>query len=227
MASQLILPLNPRSKLARADFIVAPGNAQAVAIVDSWPEWPAWALVLHGPAGSGKSHLASVWAAAAGAEVLAAETLAKLDPAALAGRGPLAVEDVDSVPASPEKDRVLFALIEGAASGTPVLFTGREPAAGWRATLPDLSSRFSALLDFSLWAPDEGLLAALARKLFTDRQLAVPDAVIMRMIRSLERSPSAIRDFVAGADEKALAEGRAVNLSLVRELLAERESGAS
>lgn len=225
MASQLILPLNPRSKLTRADFIVAPGNAQAVAMVDSWPRWPAWAVALHGPSGSGKSHLVSVWAEAAGAAVLAGEDLAKLDPAGLSERGPLAVEDVDSIPASPGRDRVLFALIEGAAPNRPVLVTGREPPMGWAAVLPDLPSRFLALLDFSLWAPDEGLLAALARKLFTDRQLAVPDAVVMRMIRSLERSPAAIRDFVAGADEKALAEGRPVNLLLVRELLAERESG--
>ena len=57
----------------------------------------------------------------------------------------------------------------------PLLLTGQEPPAAWRSSLPDLASRFSALLAFPLWAPDEALLAALARKLFADRQLAVPD----------------------------------------------------
>ena len=88
-------------------------------------------------------------------------------------------------------------------------------------TLPDLASRFSALLAFPLWAPDDALLAAIARKLFNDRQLTVPDAVIERMVRSLERSPAAFRDFVARADERALAEGRSINLALVRDMLAE------
>lgn len=225
MASQLILPLDSRSKLTRADFVVAPGNRQAVAFVDAWPDWPVPAAALYGPSGSGKSHLVTVWQGLAGAAVIPAAALEGLDLVALSSRGPLVVEDVDSAPATPARDRALFALIEGAGPDAPLLLTGREPPAGWPVTLPDLGSRFGALLAFSLWAPDDALLEALARKLFADRQLAVPDPVILRMIRSLERSPAAIRDFVAKADEKALAESRPVNLALVRELLAECEAG--
>ncbi len=226
MASQLILPLGQRSKLTRADFIVAPGNAQAMAFIDFWPSWPAPAAALHGPPGSGKSHLVSMWRDMSEASVISAAGLEKFDPAALAERGPVAVEDVDSVTATAARDHALFALLEGASPDAPVLLTGHEPTAVWPTVLPDLASRFSALLAFPLWAPDDGLLAALARKLFTDRQLAVPDAVIVRMIRFLERSPSAIRDFVAKADETALAETRPINLSLVRELLAKMDGGA-
>jgi hypothetical protein len=43
-------------------------------------------------------------------------------------------------------------------------------------------------------------------------------------LRSLERSPAAVREFVAHADAKALAQGRSINSALVRELLAERSS---
>lgn len=224
MASQLILPLNQRSKLTRADFVVAPGNAQAVGFVDSWPDWPAPAAALYGPPGSGKSHLASVWLAATGGSLLPAEALAETVPATLSGRGAVVVEDVDLTTPSEARDRVLFALIEGATPEMPLLLTGHEPPSGWAVALPDLASRFAALLAFPLWEPDEGLLAGLARKLFTDRQLAVPDPVIERMIRSLERTPAAIRDFVAKADEKALAESRPVNLALVRELVAACET---
>ncbi|MDE3115348.1 MAG: hypothetical protein KGL26_07075 [Pseudomonadota bacterium] len=225
MASQLILPLAPHSKLTRADFVVAPGNARAVAFIDAWPHWPAPAAALYGPPGSGKSHLVAVWQARAEAVVIPAAALADIDPAALTGTGPVAVDDVDAAPATEGRDRVLFALIE-AAGQAPVLFTGHEPPAAWPVVLPDLASRFSALLAFPLWAPDDALLAALAAKLFRDRQLAVPEAVIQRMIRLLERSPAAIRDFVARADEKALSEGRPVNLSLIRELLAEDDGSA-
>ena len=59
------------------------------------------------------------------------------------------------------------------------------------------------------------------RKLFTDRQLAVPDNVVMRILRSVERSPAAVRDFVARADARALAEKRPVTAALVADLLAE------
>jgi len=220
----LILPLNPRPKLTRADFVVASGNEQAVRFLDSWPDWPAPVAALHGPSGSGKSHLAAAWGARAGGGAVPASALTGIDPASLSGRGPLAVEDVDLAPPGETRDRALFALIEGADAQNPLLLTGREAPSAWAVALPDLASRFKALLAFSLWAPDEGLLAALARKLFTDRQLAVPDSVIQRMIRSLERSPAAIRDFVAKADEKAMAENRPVNLALVREMLASCET---
>jgi chromosomal replication initiation ATPase DnaA len=129
--------------------------------------------------------------------------------------GALAIEDVDAAdPAS--RDASLFALIE---RGTPLLLTGRQPPPLWPVLLPDLGSRFRAVLAFPLWAPDDALLAALARKLFSDRQLKVPEAVITRMLDSIERSPSAIRDFVARLDSMALAGKRRISPALLRELL--------
>jgi chromosomal replication initiation ATPase DnaA len=220
MSSQLVLPLGSTPSMTRAGFIAGPGNAQALAFIDVWPDWPVAAAALYGPPGSGKTHLVSAWRERSGAEIVSAASLTNI------GRTrPLVIEDVDSIPPNHARDSILFALIEGAARERPVLLTGHEPPAAWASTLPDLASRFSAMLAFPLWTPDEGLLARLARKLFADRQLAVPDPVIDSMILSLERTPAAIRQFVAEADAKALAEGRAVNLSLVRELVALRESG--
>lgn len=213
MPSQLPLPLATPPALSRADFIVAPANAQAVAFIDSFPRWAAPAAALYGPSGSGKSHLVSAWAAASGAQIIAA---AKLDAAAVARLEPgraIAVEDVEQRAG----DDALFALFQHIG---PLLLTGATPPATWPASLPDLLSRFGSLLAFALWAPDDALLAALTRKLFTDRQLAVPDPVIMRIVTSVERSPAAVRDFVARADARALAQKRPVTLGLVAGLLA-------
>ncbi len=129
-----------------------------------------------------------------------------------------AIENVDMADAA-ARDDALFALFN---RGTPLLLTSHEPPVAWPAAFPDLSSRFRALLSFALWSPDDALLAALAQKLFADRQLRVPDAVIARMVQGLERSPGAVRDFVARADAKALAEKRAVTPGLIRELLPPR-----
>jgi chromosomal replication initiation ATPase DnaA len=130
--------------------------------------------------------------------------------------GAIVVENVDACAPDAARDAVLFALLE---RGGAVLLTGRRAPSQWSAAVPDLASRYRALLAFALWEPDDALLAALARKLFADRQLPVPDAVIEQMVRSLERSPAAVRDFVARADTKALAEKRPVTVALVRELL--------
>jgi len=193
-------------------------SAPALAFIDSWPNWPVAAAALHGPAGSGKSHLAAIWRAKANARVVSAKDLS--GDIAHDFKTPLIVEDVDSADVSPARDAALFGLLEKAQPASAVLLTGHEPPSAWKSTLPDLASRFSALLAFPLWAPDDELLAAIARKLFNDRQLAVPDAVIAKMVTSLERSPAAMRDFVARADERAMSEGRAVNLALLRDMLA-------
>jgi len=219
--SQLPLPLAASQGVSRSDLIVAPANARAIAFIETWPSWPVVAAAIHGPAGSGKSHLVAIWRELSNARIVGAADLSSLATQEFAGR-PLAIEDVDSVAASEARDRTLFAAIEAATLVAPLLLTSKEHPSTWACSLPDLASRFSALVSFPVWAPDEGLLTALARKLFDDRQLAVPEAVIAHMLRSLERSPGAIRDFVALADSRALAQGRAVNVALVRELLAER-----
>lgn len=215
MADQLILPFEVRTALGREDFLVGLGNHQAVALIDQWPDWPVHAAVLSGPPGSGKTHLVQIWQSRAHARVVLA---GGLDLSMLTGDEPFAIEDVDSAPPTPERDQVLFALLNQ--TDRPVLLTGRESPAEWPVLLPDLASRLRALPAFPLWVPDDILLAGIARKLFTDRQLDVPDTVIMRMVQSLERSPAAIRDFVARADTAALAQHRPINAALIRELLA-------
>lgn len=220
-ASQLPLPLPTSGALSRSDFIVAPANANAVAFIDSWPDWPISVAALHGPAGCGKTHLVSIWREMSGAEMVSASEVSAQRPL---GAYPLAIEDVDSAESTPARDEALFAILENAASGAPLLLTGRREPSQWPVVLPDLASRLRALAALPLWGPDDEMLAALARKLFADRQLAVPEAVIEHMMRLLERSPGAIREFVAEADSLALAESRPVNISLVRALIAARES---
>ncbi len=223
MPSQLILPLTPRPAMARADFIVATGNAQAVAFIDSWPNWPVGVAAIFGPAGSGKTHLVSIWQAASQAHVVSAAALEDVSAAS----GPIAIEDADSIPPAEARDIQLFRLIEGATPASPVLLTGRETPSHWPTTLPDLASRFAAILSLPLWAPNDELLVALARKLLADRQVVVPEGVVERIVHSLERSPDSIRNFVAKADAKALSEARPISLSLVRELIAEEDKGLS
>ena len=62
---------------------------------------------------------------------------------------------------------------------------------------------------------------ALAVKLFADRQVAVPESVVTHLVRTLERSPAALRDFIQRADAKAMEEKKPVNLKLIQSLMAD------
>jgi chromosomal replication initiation ATPase DnaA len=211
MSSQLVLPLEPRNAMTRTDFIEAPGNARAVAFLDTWPDWPMPAAALSGPSASGKTHLVRIWAARSGAALTDARSLREPLP------GAVVVENCDSV-IGHDHEPALFAMLE---RGTPLLLTGRAAPALWHVSLPDLASRFRALIAFELGEADEALLMALAVKLFADRQVMVPEAVVTRLVQGLERSPAALRDFIARADQVALSRQKPINLQLIRELMAE------
>jgi chromosomal replication initiation ATPase DnaA len=209
MASQLILPIEPASRMTRDDFIVASGNANALAFLDKWPDWSAPAAALFGPGASGKTHLARIWAERANAMVLDARELdAPADGAAV-------VENCDHV-CGAAHERALFAMLE---RGTPLLLTGRDAPSFWPVALPDLASRLRALVAFELGGADEALLMALAVKLFADRQVQVPEAVVTELVQQLERSPAALRDFIARADREAMSRQKPINLQLIRGLM--------
>ena len=213
---QLAFALDHAESFAREDFFVGPSNAQALALVEAWPDWPAPALVLAGPEGSGKSHLAAIWAETAGARFLSARALAASGlPAALA-TGALVVEDA---PARPD-ERALFHLINLTREHEAwLLVTASTPPAQWKVALPDLLSRLRAIPTATLEPPDDALLRAVLVKLFADRQLAVDEGLIGFIATRIERSFAAARAAVDALDREALRQQRPVTRALAAETL--------
>jgi chromosomal replication initiation ATPase DnaA len=219
MAEQTAFPLPRLAARGRADFLVAPANAHAVARIENWRGWPGGRLVLTGPEGAGKSHLAAVWADAAGARIIAAAALPDADLPALAAR-PLAVEDADRIAGERAAETALLHLFNlMAEAGSPLLVTARRPPAHWGLTLPDLESRLTAAPLATLGPPDDALLAALLVKLFAERQIAPPPRLIAFCAARMPRSFAAAEALVAALDAAALASGRPIGPRLAREVL--------
>ena len=153
---QLVLALDHAVSFAREDFLAGPSNAAALTLIDRWPDWPAPVMALIGPEGSGKSHLAAIWAETAGARVLAAKLLTQTDLPAAFATGALVVEDLE--PAGLD-ERALFHLLNLAREeGAYMLLTARSPLAGFPVSIRDLSSRLRALPSVALAPPDDVLL---------------------------------------------------------------------
>ena len=219
MAEQLAFPLPRLEARGRDAFFVAPANALAVRQVEGWRDWPERKLVLTGPEGSGKTHLAHVWATLSGARVVAARALAPAAIPALA-EGPVAVEDADRVAGHAQAETALFHLHNLVlANGRPLLLTARRAPRHWRLALPDLRSRIEATATATLEAPDDALLAAVLVKLFADRQIAPPPRLIEYCVRRMDRSFAAARKLVAELDARALATGRPLGIALAAEVL--------
>lgn len=215
-ARQLPLDLGHRPALGRADFMVAPSNEAAVAWIDRWPAWPRGRLLIHGPAGSGKSHLAAVWCARSGAVAVPAGTLAVAAVPALAERPALAVEDIDRV-GDPAALLHLYNLAD--ARAVSVLFTAAVAPGSWQGSLPDLVSRLKTVSSAEIMPPDDALLAAVMAKLFADRRIAVDPDLVDYLLPRIERSFAAVGRIVAALDRAALAERRRVTVALARAVL--------
>jgi chromosomal replication initiation ATPase DnaA len=224
---QLAFDFGHRPSLSGDDFIVAPCNADAVAWIDAWPNWPAPALVIHGPPGGGKSHLASVWRARAGAIEIPATSVNPTDIATALGAAPAAVvEDAERhvAPNSSNGEafaRGLFHLYNMLAERRGhLLLTARSPVVQWPIALADLRSRLQAAPAAAIELPDESLTAALLVKLFADRQLKVGDDVLAYLLARMERSFDAARRLVAALDTAALDAKRNVSVPLAGAVLA-------
>jgi len=220
MMSQLPLDLGHRTALGGADFHVAASNREAVAWLDRWPDWPAGGLAVHGPPGSGKTHLAHVWIDRAGACLIGPAELAGLDPHRVAAVGPVAIDSLGEAALDAEAERQLLHLYNAlVASGRTLLLLGRRPPARWPLSLADLRSRLVALPAVAMAMPDDELFAAVLGKLFADRQLTVGAEVLRYLGARIERSFESARDIVDRLDRAALAARRPVGLPLARELL--------
>jgi chromosomal replication initiation ATPase DnaA len=217
---QLTLALGYRESFDRADFLPGRGNETALALIDRWPDWPARTIAVVGPEGAGKSHLAAIWAKAAGGRVIASRAVdAASVPQSLA-TGALVIEDAGR---GDLDEAALFHLLNLALEQRAyVLITARQPPATWPIALADLASRLRALPVVTLDAPDDTFLSAVLVKLFADRQLAVDGRLIKYLVRHTERSVAAARNTVAELDSEALRLKRPVNRALAVEILRRR-----
>jgi chromosomal replication initiation ATPase DnaA len=214
---QLAFALPHAESLTRDNFLEGPANASALALVDAWPEWPNRTMLLVGPEGSGKSHLAAMWAEQAGARATSAHVLSAADVPAELSTGALVVEDLR---AATFDERALFHLLNLAREDEAyVLITARQPPAALEIELRDLRSRLRAVPVVSVLPPDDHLFRALIVKFCADRQLAVDEQVVSYLATRLERSYAAVRQAIELLDAEGLRLGRPVTRALAVELL--------
>lgn len=216
-SNQLPLGLALPTSWAREDFLEVPGNAAALHAAE---QGNTAALVLYGPAGSGKTHLAHIWATNHQAKLIGPRELTAAAVDELA-RQPLVLDDADG-----NADPVaLFHLVNLMRERNyPLLLTGSAPPMLWPYTLPDLMSRLKAMPAERIAEPDDALLTAVLVKLFADRQLQVGEDVVKYLAARIERSCHAARQWVAALDAASLAENRAVTVALARRLLDQQGS---
>ena len=198
---------------AAEDFLTSQSNEAAHAAVTAWPHWIDRVLVLLGPEGSGKSHLAAIWRQKTGAHYAGS-----LDPLRLAGpSSAFVVEDCDRR-ALPEHD--MFHALNRLREGNGwLLLTARTPPRLWDLSIADLVSRLRLSPTAVIDHPDEPLLKAVLVKMFSDRQIAIEEDVVAYAARHCEQSFAAAKLFVEAVDHDAMVAGARITRPLASRTL--------
>ena len=216
---QYILDLPHRPAMGRDDFLVTPANEAGVVAIERWPHWHYPVMILSGPAGSGKSHLAAVWLSMSGARQIEATDLNEEDVPDRLSAGALLIENVG---AGNIDERALFHAINLARElKATILMTSRTRPSEWQVDLPDLASRLKAAELATLDPPDDTLLRGVLVKQFSDRQIAVDERTVSFMMSRMERSFEGLRSLVAEIDRRAMAERADVTRPFVARVLAD------
>ncbi len=215
--NQLPLPFAHEPKLGAEDFMPSESNAAALAAVAGWPAWADPVLILIGPEGSGKSHLARIWASRVGATRLDREDFDG-DLREVAST-PAVLEDADRAGLPEAKLFHLLNLVREA--GSWLLITARQAPGAWGLRTPDLVSRLRLASTAELGVPDEALMRAVLVKLFADRQLPVEANLIDYLALHLERSLAAVQRTVEDLDRAGLGKGRRISRALAAGLIAQ------
>lgn len=220
LAKQLTFELPVKPALGRDAFFVSDANKLAVRRLEDWRDWPNGRLVLVGPKGAGKTHLADVWARETGAQIVSGIDVQEAAAPSLAEKPFLVVEDADQVAGDAALEEALFHVYNlRAARNGALMLTARLAPSRWGVKLPDLASRLGSLDIVRIDAPDDSLLAALLVKLFADRQLDVAPDLVPFLLRRMERSAAAAVALVDLLDQAALQSGKGLTKRLAASVL--------
>lgn len=193
-------------------------------------------LYLHGPSGTGKSHLligacrveleSDQPARYVSLATLPAERWRAI--AGIEGAGLLAIDDVQAIAGDSQAERALFDLYNRArAARARMLFAGRISPAEPGIVLPDLVSRLAMCTQCALRPLDDAGRRAMLRQLAGRLGLRLDDEVLDWWFARQPRDPASLVALLQRIDRASLAAQRRVTVPFLRELLrASPDAGA-
>lgn len=227
MASSEQIPLdlsNTGTAYEREDFWVSPSNSEAVAWIDKWPEWHSPALVVMGPIASGKTHLLKVWKNKTNAQEIATdETMEKSSELFIEQRSSaVALDGLANIVGNIEKEKMLFHIYNSLKENNGSIFiTSQTPVKDYEFMLPDLKSRLMAATAVTITSPDENLMAIMLMKIFSDKQLFVPQEVINFIVPRIERSFKSVKELADKLDYMSLSGKKPITIPLVKSIVSD------
>ena len=221
MVQQLTLDIEPKVAYSRYDFLVLPENEHIMRVLEDTSLWKSHCLILCGEKGSGKTHLAHIFADLYKGKSLimnAHDVREETIPVLVSKYKYIVLENAgEGVP-----EINLFHLFNFAKDeGVKLLITAEKPFTEWGLERRDLYTRLATVMVLRIPEPTDEMMTALLTKMFADKQIYVADEVFSYIITHTERSFKSIRNIVERADKLSLQEKRKITVPLIKKVVAE------
>jgi chromosomal replication initiation ATPase DnaA len=203
---QLIIPLEFKPDFVDDDFVCDSSNIEAYKAIRKTDLWPEKRLMIVGDAGSGKSHLATVWAHAQNAEFYHHLTTPSFTR-------PIVIEDINSL----YDEYQLFHFLNSASQASiPILLTAKSVP---QYKTPDLMSRIDACYKVLIKEPSTDLLKAVLLKSLCDRQIKIPPEVLDYITVRMTRNFAYIQKLASNLDKISAQEKRSITIPFVKKIM--------
>ncbi|MDR0556210.1 MAG: hypothetical protein LBG20_04395 [Holosporaceae bacterium] len=200
------------------DFMEDDENRRAIQSLIKWPDWNSFGLIIHGEAGTGKTHLAALWAQTACAVYVLNDNLNHSPRDLFNNNCNFVFDNFDSMMIPINHHWVFDFLNITAEKKRFVLLLSRQHPSLWNVEPSDLRSRLFTIPTVKIETPRDTLLLKIARKIARDLNIAIHDDVLVYLLNTIERRVDSIANSLRTLNKLALRQKKKPTISFVKKI---------
>ena len=220
---QLALPLEFIKLNTKKNFLINRSNELAVSLINELKDienfkkkysYPI--LYIHGPEGSGKTHLGFIFK-----EIMNAKFIKHLkkDHLFSVKKGKSYILDNFDLKTKNNQEILMHFFNESYSGSGSILILSKTPPGEMECTLPDLNSRVKSFLSAKISLPDDQVLYSILVKELDQRKLNFPDNFCFYILKRITRDYKSVVKLVEELDRFSLESKKKLKLSDVKKVI--------
>lgn len=216
---QEIFPFHKVENLNWNDFVMSEENLDAVSSLTKWPQWITNGLIIHGEPGTGKTHLAALWAQSANAIYVLNESLKHNTRDLFQNNCNFVIDNFENFLTTSNYAWLFDFLNIAKEKNRSFLILAKKHPQSWGITLKDLSSRIFTIPCVKIHQPNDELLLKIAQKISKDLQISIQKDVLQYLLNFIPRDVKSIWSLLKTLDQLSMQKHKSINLAFVKNYL--------